>query len=107
MRAILKELLGLQDVDKRLNAVRERLATFPKGWPNVKARLAAGKAQLEKSKESHSTALKDRKKYELDVEQWKEKARKYKDQAFQVKTNEAFKTLQHEIEMAEAGNRQG
>jgi len=102
VRAILKELLGLQDVDKRLNAVRDRLATFPKRLAIVDARLAAGKAELEKNKESHTTALKDRKKYELDVEQWKEKVRKYKDQAFQVKTNEAYKTLQHEIEMAEA-----
>ncbi|HEV2289248.1 MAG TPA: hypothetical protein VGR81_09880 [Candidatus Acidoferrales bacterium] len=102
MRAILKELLGLQDVDKRLNAVRDQLATFPKRLGSVDARLAAGKAELEKNKESHTTALKERKKYELDVEQWKERVRKYKDQAFQVKTNEAYKTLQHEIEMAEA-----
>lgn len=101
MRAILKELLQLQEVDTRLNAVRARLATFPQRLAEVNARLAAGKAQLEKSKESHSTALKDRKKYELDVEQWKEKARKYRDQAYQVKTNEAFKALQHEAEMAE------
>lgn len=94
--------MQLQDVDTRLNAVRARLAVFPQRLAEVNARLAAGKTQLEKSKESHSTALKDRKKYELDVEQWKEKARKYRDQAYQVKTNEAFKALQHEAEMAEA-----
>lgn len=93
--------MQLQEVDTRLNAVRARLAVFPQRLAEVDARLAAGKAQLEKSKESHSTALKDRKKYELDVEQWKEKARKYRDQAYQVKTNEAFKALQHEAEMAE------
>ncbi len=93
--------MQLQEVDTRLNAVRARLAVFPQRLAEVNARLAAGKAQLEKSKESHSTALKDRKKYELDVEQWKEKARKYRDQAYQVKTNEAFKALQHEAEMAE------
>lgn len=94
--------MQLQEVDTRLNAVRARLATFPKRLAEVAARLAAGKAGLDKGKESHSTALKDRKKYELDVEQWKERAQKYKDQAYQVKTNEAFKALQHEIEMAEA-----
>jgi len=101
VRAILKELLQLQEIDTQLNTVRARLATFPKRLAEVNARLAAGKAGLDKGKESHSTALKDRKKYELDVEQWKEKAKKYKDQAYQVKTNEAFKALQHEIEMAE------
>lgn len=102
MREILKNLLELQEVDTRLNVVRARLATFPKRLAEVDARVAAGRAELEKSRSSHSTALKDRKRYELDVEQWKEKVRKYKDQAYQVKTNEAFKALQHEIDMGEA-----
>src|SRR5260370_27910041 len=38
----------------------------------------------------------------MDVEQWKERARKYRDQSAAVKTNEAFKALQHEITNAEA-----
>lgn len=102
VKEILKELLELQDVDTRLNAVRARLATFPKRLAELHARLEASRAALDKSKESHSTTLKDRKRYELDVEQWKEKVRKYKDQSSQVKTNEAYKALQHEVEMAEA-----
>jgi len=36
------------------------------------------------------------------VEQWKERARKYRDQSGAVKTNEAYKALQHEIANAEA-----
>ena len=102
MKEILKELLELQDVDTQLNGVRAHAATFPKRLAELNARMEASRAALEKSKESHSATLKDRKRYELDVEQWKEKVRKYKDQAFQVKTNEAYKALQHEIEMAEA-----
>ena len=102
MKEILKELLELQEVDTRLNTVRARLATFPKQLAEVKARIDAGRTALDRSKESHSTTLKDRKRYELDVEQWKEKVKKYRGQAFQVKTNEAYKALQHEVEMAEA-----
>jgi uncharacterized protein len=102
VKEILKELLELQEVDTHLNAVRACLATFPKRLAEIQARVDASRAALDKSKESHSTTLKDRKRYELDVEQWKEKVRKYKDQAFQVKTNEAYKALQHEVEMAEA-----
>jgi hypothetical protein len=37
----------------------------------------------------------------MDVDAWKEKAKKYRDQSFTVKTNEAYKALQHEIEHAE------
>lgn len=102
VKEILKELLELQDVDTRLNGVRARLASFPKRLAEIQARLESSRTVLHQSKESHSTALKERKRYELDVEQWKEKVKKYRDQAFQVKTNEAYKVLQHEAEMAEA-----
>ncbi len=102
MKEILRELLELQDVDTRLGGVRARLSVFPKRIAELNQRLEASRNALEQSKQSHSTTLKDRKRYELDVEQWKEKVRKYKDQAFQVKTNEAYKALQHEVEMAEA-----
>lgn len=102
MREILKNLLELQEVDTRLSAVRARLARFPQQLAEAEARVAAGRAERDKSKELYSAALKDRKRYELDVEQWKDKVRKYKDQAYQVKTNEAYKALQHEIELGEA-----
>ena len=102
MRDILKNLLELQEVDTRLNAIRAKLAAFPKRLGEVEARVTAGRAELEKARASHAQALKDRKRYELDVEQWKEKVRKYKDQSFQVKTNEAYKALQHEIDLGEA-----
>src|SRR5579883_871990 len=38
----------------------------------------------------------------MDVDSWKDRARKYRDQSFEVKTNEAYKALQHEIQHAEA-----
>src|SRR5882724_7411283 len=44
----------------------------------------------------------ERKKFELDVNQWRERARKYRDQSASVKTNEAYKALQHEIAHAES-----
>jgi len=88
-------------VDARLSEVRGKLAAFPKQIAEVDARLSAAKAEIEKAKAAQLAALKDRKKYELDVEQWKEKIRKYRDQTSQIKTNEAYKALQHEIQLAE------
>ena len=102
MNSVLQGLLDLQAVDLRLNDVRSRLAVFPKNLAEVDARVAAAKAQLETSKAAQLATVKDRKKYDLDVEQWKERVRKYKDQTSQVKTNEAYKALQHEVELAEA-----
>lgn len=101
MQKVIQRLLELQSVDARLNEVRSRLAALPKQIAEVDARVSAAKAEIEKAKAAQLASLKDRKKYELDVEQWKEKIRKYKDQTAQVKTNEAYKALQHEIQLAE------
>ena len=85
----------------RLSDVRAHLARFPKKLAETVARVAAAKADVDATKASQLTAIKDRKKYELDVEQWKDRVSKYKDQTSQVKTNEAYRALQHEIQMAE------
>ena len=101
MQKDLQNLLDLQSVDVRLNDVRARLAKFPKKLAESDARIAAAKSAVDTSKASQQTALKDRKKYELDVESWKEKVRKYRDQTSQIKTNEAYRALQHEVQLAE------
>ena len=101
MHPHVKHLVELQAVDVRLNEVRARLATFPKHLAEVNARVEAARVKLAQAKEAHTKSLKDRKTYEMDVDQWKEKVRKYKDQTGSVKTNESYKALLHEIEMAE------
>jgi predicted nucleic acid-binding Zn-ribbon protein len=93
--------MQVQSVDLRLNDVRARLATFPKKLAELDARIATARGEVDRSKAAQLATIKDRKKYELDVEQWKEKVRKYKDQTSQIKTNEAYKALQHEVQMAE------
>jgi hypothetical protein len=102
MLPVVKHLLDLQSMDLRLAAIRTRLESYPKKLAQVEAALTAARGEVEKSKAAQTTALKDRKRYELDVEQWKEKARKYRDQMYEVKTNDAYKALQHEVQMAEA-----
>jgi uncharacterized protein len=97
----LQNLLDLQNVDIRLTDVRARLARFPKKIVDSDARIAAAKASVDASKASQLANVKDRKKYELDVESWKDKVRKYRDQSSQIKTNEAYRALQHEVQLAE------
>jgi hypothetical protein len=63
----------------RLQDVRARLASFPKKIAEGESRIAASKAEAERSKTAQLATVKDRKKYELDVDGWKEKVRKYKD----------------------------
>jgi predicted nucleic acid-binding Zn-ribbon protein len=95
-------LLALQQVDRHLLSLRAQLDSYPRRLAEVEARVAAAREEVEKSKAAQLATVKDRKKYELDVEQYKERARKYKSQMSEVKTNEAYKALQHETQMAEA-----
>src|ERR1700674_2360301 len=101
MHAHLKSLIELQAVDLRLIGIRERLARFPKRLAEVEASVTAARQQVATAKESLLKGQKERKTYEMDVEQWKERAKKYRNQSGEVKTNEAYKALLHEIQNAE------
>ena len=101
MHPNMTHLIDLQALDLRLAELRFQLSAFPKRLAELDARLAAARKQLNASKEALLVSIKDRKTFELDVESWKEKVRKYKDQTASIKTNEAYKAIQHEIAHAE------
>ena len=102
MHPAIPHLLELQSVDHQIAALRAELDSFPKRLREADLKLTGARAALVSAKEAHTNSLKERKKFELDVDQWKERARKYRDQSGAVKTNEAYKALQHEITNAEA-----
>jgi predicted nucleic acid-binding Zn-ribbon protein len=95
-------LIELQRIDHQVAALQAELDTFPKRVREADAKLNGARAGVAAAKEAHTNSQKERKKFELDVEQWKDRARKYRDQSGAVKTNEAYKALQHEIANAEA-----
>jgi hypothetical protein len=101
MHPHLKPLIELQAVDLRLIGIRERLAQFPKQLAEVEARVTSAKHEVASAKEALLTGQKERKTYEMDVDQWKERAKKYRGQTGEVKSNEAYKALLHEIQNAE------
>src|SRR2546429_5162254 len=43
----------------------------------------------------------ERKKFEFAGQEWKDRVRKYRDQSGAVKTNDAYRALQHEISIPE------
>jgi predicted nucleic acid-binding Zn-ribbon protein len=101
MHPAIPMLLDLQRFDLHIAALRAEMETFPKRLKDADAMLSGAKANLAAAKEKHSHAQTERKKFELDTNQWRERARKYRDQLASVKTNEAYKALQHEIAHAE------
>jgi predicted nucleic acid-binding Zn-ribbon protein len=95
-------MLELQRLDQTLAALRAELEGMPKKLREADAKLNGDRAALVSAKEALTHVLGERKKLELDVEQWRERAKKYRGQSSSVKTNEAYKALQHEIAGAEA-----
>jgi predicted nucleic acid-binding Zn-ribbon protein len=95
-------LIELQRVDHQIAALRAELENFPKRIRGADAKVSGARAELAAAKETHTQGATERKKLEFDVQQWKDRARKYRDQSGAVKTNESFKALQHEIANAEA-----
>jgi predicted nucleic acid-binding Zn-ribbon protein len=102
MDAQIQRLVHLQALDLRLAELHNRLQAIPAQIAAAEARVSSARQQIASAKQALTASLKDRKKYEMDVDSWKERARKYRDQSFEVKTNEAYKALQHEIQHAEA-----
>lgn len=102
MHSAIPHLIDLQHVDQQIAALRTDLDTFPRRIREADSKLNGARAAVVAAKEALVNSQKERKKFELDVEQWKDRARKYRDQSGAVKTNEAYRALQHEIANAEA-----
>jgi predicted nucleic acid-binding Zn-ribbon protein len=102
MHPAIPRLIDLQAVDHHVAAVRAEMDSFPKRILEADHKLSGARAAVAAAKEATATSVAERKKLEFEVQQWKDRARKYRDQSGAVKTNEAYKALQHEITNAEA-----
>src|SRR6266446_7010486 len=102
MHPAIPHLIELQRVDHQIAVLRAELDGFPKRMREAEAKLGSARAEVAAAKEAHAQAGTERKKFEFDGQQWKDRAGKYRDQSGAVKTNEAYKALQHEIANAEA-----
>jgi predicted nucleic acid-binding Zn-ribbon protein len=102
MHPAIPHLIELQRVDHQIAVLRAELEGFPKRIREAETKLGSARADVASAKEAHAQSTAERKKFEFDGQQWKDRARKYRDQSGAVKTNEAFKALQHEIVNAEA-----
>ena len=102
MHPAIPQLLELQRLDSQIATLRAEIEASPKRILEADAKLNGARTRVTAAKQAHTALLADRKKFEFEAQQWKDRARKYRDQTAAVKTNEAYKALQHEIAGAEA-----
>ena len=101
MHPDLKLALDLQAVDKEIARLSAEVAYLPRHIQQIESKLAGAQRQLEADRQALLANQKERRKLEGDVPLYQQKVSKYKGQIFDVKTNEEYKALQHEIEFAE------
>lgn len=98
---VIESLLKLQDSDRKVRAMEKELADIPARKNQEQERLALHKLQVEdklKAQKHHQAELK---KLELDVESFKEKIRKLRQQQMELKSNKEFKAVESEIAVIE------
>src|SRR5579863_9411946 len=97
----IENLLKLQAVDKEIRRLQDEVAEFPKRVAVIEQKLAGTKAQLEKAQGAIKADEAARRKYDTAISDLRGKISKYRDQSLDVKTNDQYKALLHEIQFAE------
>jgi hypothetical protein len=97
----IENLLRLQDADKEIRRLQDEIAELPKRVAAIEHKLADTKLQLEKAQASVKADEATRRKYETAITDLRGKISKYRDQSLDVKTNDQYKALLHEIQFAE------
>src|SRR5437016_4938434 len=102
MHPAIPHLIELQRVDHQIALLRSELESLPKRLREADTKLTGSRAEVAAAKEALTKINSERKKFEFEGQEWKDRARKYRDQSGAVKTNDAYRALQHEIANAEA-----
>ena len=101
MLSDIEKLLRLQEADKEIRRLQEEVAELPKRVAVIEQKLAGTKAQLEKAQGAIKADEAARRKHETAIADLRGKISKYRDQSLEVKTNDQYKALLHEIQFAE------
>jgi uncharacterized protein len=97
----IENLLRLQEADKEIRRLQDEIAELPKRVAAIEHKLADTKAELEKAQGAVKADEAARRKYDTAITDLRSKISKYRDQSLDVKTNEQYKALLHEIQFAE------
>lgn len=97
----IENLMRLQDADREIRRLQEEIAALPKRVALIEEKLAGHKAALETAKAAAKSDDATRRKYETTIKDIQQKISKYRDQSLEVKNNDQYRALMHEIQFAE------
>jgi len=101
MNVDLKNLIELEKVDREIARLTDEVSALPKRIAEIEHKLSDVKAQVEQAKNGMRMQDSKRRQYESEIQSLQSKISKFRDQSLDVKTNEQYKALMHEIQFAE------
>jgi uncharacterized protein len=101
MHSDVEKLIELQDADREVKRLKDEIAALPKRMAVIEAKLAGSKARVDKARAAIKAEEGVRRKLEGEIQAHQQKISKYREQSLDVKTNEQYRALLHEIQFAE------
>jgi uncharacterized protein len=101
MHADLERLIALQRIDSAIHDAEARLADEPLRITALDARLEEARQQVAAAREQIAQNSAARREIEKDVSLHQGRLSKFREQAMNVKTNQEYHAIQHEISFAQ------
>src|SRR5579884_3539269 len=101
MHPDLAHLIELERADREIARLSDEIATLPKHLAAIESKLADIKSRVQKAQEAIKAQEATRRRHESDIQDLQQKISKFKSQTLDVKTNEQYKALLHEIDFSE------
>ena len=98
----LEKLLVLQERDRKRILFEQQLQSNPRERATIEGKIAGEKAAIEAAKAEWHGLESKKKQLELEIGTAEDKIGKYKTQQSQVRKNDEYQALTHEIETAQA-----
>src|SRR4051794_35179298 len=102
MNPDLEKLLQLEVVDREIAALSAEIGELPRRMAAIEHKLADAKASVEQARNTIKSQDVKKRALESEIQTQQQKISKFKDQSLDVKTNDQYKALMHEIGFAEA-----
>ena len=98
MEHTLYSLIELQEIDMKLDKVREERGDLPERVESLTNVISEKEKLIKVQKKEVKSLTVENKKAELELDSSKEKLKKYQDQLYQVKTNKEYDAISQETE---------
>ncbi len=101
MNPELEKLIELQQADREVARLKDDIAALPRRVAAIEAKLAGTHSRVEAARAAAKADEGNRRKYESQISDLRQKISKDRDQSLDVKTNEQYRALMNEVQFAE------